>query len=264
MNTPIIHVYTVSHDEEMLLPYFLRHYEAVAEKIFVFDGASMDGSVDILESHPKVVLEGGSGEFATHVDGQYNESVLMKIRNEAYKRSRGAADWVMIVDIDEFIHHPDLLGHLEGLKASGATLLKATGYEMVSFFPPATGGQIYDEIRAGFCNYRYNKKAVFDPSIDINYHFGCHDCSPKGNVVEPEESGMKLLHYRMLGPDFFSAKYMERIQRMHPESRANQWGTHLSIPYSDQTKAFIHSSEDELREIFWKILSEQRIVRVLP
>src|SRR5579883_908706 len=34
---PIIHVYAVCHNEELLLPYFLRHYEDFAERIIIFD-----------------------------------------------------------------------------------------------------------------------------------------------------------------------------------------------------------------------------------
>ena len=263
MTRTVLHVYATCYNEELLLPYFLRHYETVAEKIFVFDGASTDKSVEILKSHKKVVLEDGGGEFATHAEGQYNEPVLMRIRNEAYKRSRGKADWVIIVDIDEIVYHPDLLGRLAALRSEGATLLQVTGYEMVSFFQPKGEGQIHSEIRAGFLNHRYNKKAIFDPAIDIKYHFGCHDCDPEGKVVEPGGHGIKLLHYRFLGPDHFAAKYGERQSRFHPESLEKKWGTHLCVPGETRPRLLVGATKAELKKMFWDVLSEQEIEEVI-
>ena len=35
-----IHIYTPTWNEEKILPYFLRHYEQFAERIFIFDGGS--------------------------------------------------------------------------------------------------------------------------------------------------------------------------------------------------------------------------------
>lgn len=264
MAHPVVHVYAVCYNEELLLPYFLRHYETIAERIVVFDGASTDRSVEILRDHPKVVLEQGGVEFPTHADRKYNEPVLMKIRNEAYKRSRGEADWVVVVDIDEFLYHPDLRDVLARYKAAEVTFPSLEGFDMVSFGPPSRQGQIYDEIRHGFKNRYYSKKALFNPAIDVNYHFGCHDQDPKGNVHGAEVSEAKLLHYRFLGAELFAEKYLRRQARFHSESLERKWGTHLCVAGKTGPRLVIDISEDDLKKMFWQILSEQEIREVVP
>lgn len=263
MTVPVVRVYAVCHNEALLLPYFLRHYEAVAERIFVFDGASTDRSPEILRKHPKVVLEDGNGEFATQRDGRYHELVLMRIRNHAYKRSRGQAEWVIVADIDEIVYHPDLPGRLSALRAEGVTLIKTAGYEMVSVLPPSGQGQIYSEIRAGFRNQRYSKTAIFNPDIDIKYRIGCHGCDPAGTVVQGADPGIKLLHYRFLGPAYFLEKYGKRQERIHAESRAEGWGGHLGVPGAKGEESFIRHSKEQLRKLFWSTLSEQEIIEVV-
>ena len=49
-----IHVYNIVHNEEFLLPYYLRHYEQFADKIFIFDDESTDRTAEIAKAHPKV------------------------------------------------------------------------------------------------------------------------------------------------------------------------------------------------------------------
>lgn len=263
MAHPVIHVYAVCYNEELLLPYFLRHYETVAEKIFVFDGKSTDRSLEILRTHPKVVVEDGAGGFSTHADGKYNEPVLMKIRNEAYKKSIGKSDLVIVVDIDEIIYHPNLLGRLASLLSEGAKIIQVAGYEMVSMSPPSEDAQIYNEIKSGFQNHRYNKAAIFRPEIDIKYHFGCHDQDADAPIVDHASSGIKLLHYRFLGPIHFAEKYRKRLRRFHSESLEKKWGTHLCVPSKDRPKLLVDASDDELKKMFWDLLSEQEIGEVI-
>lgn len=263
MAHPIVHVYAVCYNEELLLPYFLRHYETVAEKIVVFDGASTDRSVEILKDHPKVVLEHGSADFPTHADRKYNEPVLMKIRNEAYKRSRGKADLVMVVDIDEIVYHVDLRGRLAALLTEGAKVIQVAGFEMVSMSPPSGDTQIYFEISSGFQNHRYNKATIFRPDIDIKYHFGCHDQDVEVPIVGHASSGIKLLHYRFLGPRHFADKYGKRLGRFHSESLEKKWGTHLCVPTDAPARLLVNASETELQKMFWDVLSDQEIEEVI-
>lgn len=249
-----IHLYSPCYNEARLIPYFLRHYEPLCERIFVLDGESTDGSREILQRSPKVSIistQNDLGEDPTW----YEERILMKFRNGFYKRSRGKADWILIADIDEILWHPDLAGLLKCYLEEGVTLPKIQGFDMVADGPPQGVGQIYDEIKSGYPEPSYAKRSVFRPELDIDYEYGCHTCRPKGEVVESAEAEIKLLHYRWLGEDFVVQKYGTRFSRTGEESRRRGWG-YVSIPENTTLRDYVRQN--------WKHYVHGRIRRVVP
>lgn len=244
-----LHVYAVCYNEEVLLPHFLRHYGAIAERIVVFDGGSTDRSCDLVRATRGAVLV-PTGEAG----GRFSEEVLMRLRNEAYKRSRGKADWVAVVDIDEFLHHADLRALLARYQEQGVTLPKTQGFDMVGDAPPGADRVLTDEIRCGFSNPFYSKRAIFSPEIDIRFEPGCHRCDPRGKIVESDEPEIRLLHYRFLGADFFARKYMLRQERMSEESRRAGHGTHLTVPGDSDWRPLYPATEDDLRRRYDEVL----------
>jgi glycosyltransferase involved in cell wall biosynthesis len=230
----IIHVYTMCYNEEVLMPYFLRHYEQFTDKIFVFDNHSTDDTPNIVDSSPKTIrIICGDPE-------KFYDSHLIRMKNEEYKKSRGIADWVIIVDTDEFIYHPELVSLLEKYKKSGITFPKTCGYDMIGDNYPKGYVQVYDEIKYGVSEPFYSKRSVFDPSIDINYAVGAHRCSPTGNVVESPNEDIKLLHYRFLCKEHF-VKIMERRQnRCSDENIARGW-SYMKLPPEETVKGWLEN-----------------------
>lgn len=257
-----VHVYTVCHNEEVLLPYFLRHYGAIADEIVVYDDDSTDASREIVASCPRASLA-YAHEIAPHTRGTYSEMALTRIRNNAYKRSRGRAEWVIVVDVDEFLYHPRLVDTLWRYHAEGITLPRTVGYDMVSEGPPRGMAHIYDEIKRGFINEEYAKRAVFDPMLSIRYAPGSHSCAPDGIVRESRDAELMLLHFRFLGEDYFVNKYATRQSRMSAESRARGWGMYLTIPSDGAQAPLFPASEEDLRHRYRNALSGQRIGEVL-
>jgi glycosyltransferase involved in cell wall biosynthesis len=45
-----IHVYTVAYNEELLMPFFLRHYKRFANHITVFDNESTDKTAELAKA----------------------------------------------------------------------------------------------------------------------------------------------------------------------------------------------------------------------
>ena len=250
-----IHVYAVCYNEEKMLPYFIRHYERFAERLFIADGGSSDGSLEILNSHPKVILA-----REIHGDGLYEEEVLMRFRNFSYAFSRGRADWVMVVDVDEFVYHPRLLSVLEACKRDGVTLPCVRGFEMLCPQFPQTDGQIYDEVKRGVPNQFYDKSAVFDPSLEINFDPGCHGATPCGNVQKCA-TDLFLLHYRFLGEDHFVRKYQTRIGRLSASSARLGQGTVVIAPNGQLHS--ISQDEADLSSIYRRIVSGLEPVKVI-
>jgi hypothetical protein len=209
-----IDVYALCWNEILILPYFLRHYEQFAERIFVWDDKSTDGSRELLLSHPKVTLLDPMFEGA---DDDYSRYVLFP---QYIELSTGKADWVMIVDIDEFVYHENLTQQLQRLYDEGADVIRPVGFTMMADSLPKTDGQIYDAIKMGMRDRNFDKKVIFRPEVDILFTPGRHridwvSISPKRDIHIRYKSGIKYLHYRYFGLEY----YIERLKRNHDRLR---------------------------------------------
>lgn len=206
----IIHLYSVMKNEEPLLPYFLRHYSTFVDKIFIFDDRSIDKTVEIAKTNPKVVL----------LDYEYEGGLVVEAQQEcvenAYKKySRGVADWVICVDGDEFLYHDDIISVLREERDKSTKIIKATGASMISKTFPKTEGQIYEELFMGIRDRLYDKKVIFSPEIDVVFERGKHDTRmPKG--IYAQRVGIHMLHYR-----YISKGYIVNRLRNSP---AYNWG----------------------------------------
>lgn len=216
----IIHVYAVCWNEEILLPYFLRHYSKIAEKIFIYDNMSDDNSITIIKSFPNTKVI----RFDTR--GEYREDVQQRIRLSEWKKSRGLADWVIIVDIDEFLYHKNLIKYLTICKKKGITVPLTLGFDMVSETLPTSSGMIYDEIRLGVFNKDYCKSCVFNPNLvyEINYGPGSHWAHPVGKIVVDNSGELKLLHYRYISLNYLLERYKLYRARQSEINRKMGWG----------------------------------------
>lgn len=200
-----VDVYSIMRNEIKILPYFLRHYETFADRIFVWDDGSNDGTLEMLKSHPKVkVLPLNLGR----IDDDY---FVNKLWPQYETISRGNADWVMCIDADEFIYHPNILNKLEELGKEGIKRVLCHGFTMYHPTFPTTSGQIYDEVKLGVKDKWSTKHVLFTPDIRIRWSRGRHrlrtDHPP--NIVTILDIGIHILHFRYLGWEY----YMERTKR---------------------------------------------------
>lgn len=229
---PIVHVYINCHNEEYFMPYFLRHYACFADRIFVYDAFSTDLTRDIVQTCDKAVLI----DFDCH---EINELRYLGIHNHEYKlRSRGVADWVMCVDADEFVCHPDILGDLQRLLDRGVTLVRPPEWLVVSDEPPTGDGQIWEQVRMGCLNRLQRPKVVaFRPELDINFAAGRHKCNPqpKRFARRARFARFATLHFVYLGEQFCVDKVRKRRARLSDTNREKNWGTQVMV--DDQTAA---------------------------
>jgi glycosyltransferase involved in cell wall biosynthesis len=214
----IVHAFTMVHNEEILMPYFMRHYKTFCQKITVFDNESSDRTAEIAKDAGAEVIPISTG-------GKHDVEVLRSVMNEKYRVSRGIADWVVCAEGDEFYWHPQMTRLLRKYQSKRISLPRIAGYDMVAPEPPRGTGQIYEEIKRGFRNKLYFKRGVFDPSLDINFHHGGHHAFPVGRIKESTDRDIFLLHYRYLGLDYFTKRYEEHRRRLSDESIKNNWGT---------------------------------------
>lgn len=191
-----------------MLPYFLRHYETFADKIFIINDHSTDRTAEIARVHPKVQL------LDFEYDRGLNEADFSNCFAQTYKKySRGKADWVVCVDADELIYNKDIAKVLGEQRQRGMRVLKCTGYQMISKTLPTTDGQIYDECKTGGRSRGFDKPVIFDPTLDITFGDGRHTIQvPDG--ISIGWAKLLLLHYKYLSRDF----YIERSKIVYPRT----------------------------------------------
>lgn len=209
-----VDVFTTCYNEEIILPYFLRHYKKFARNITIYDNMSTDNSLNIMKENGVNIIPFDTG-------GKMRERVLIDLRNTSWKGSD--ADWVIVCDTDEFIYHENLV---EILSTIDANHIVAEGWEMMSENLPTTDGQIYEELKFGYHKPAYSKPCIFKPSeiTNINFGPGSHFAKPTGeNVITSTDSGIKLLHYKYLNRDVLIKKYAHYKERQSDECIAMGW-----------------------------------------
>ena len=205
-----IDIYSVMKNEIVLLPYFLRHYEQFADRIFIWDDGSTDGTRDMAIKHPKVIIL----PLYQKLDNEYMFKTLF-IQYRVI--SRGIADWAMCVDADEFIYHPQLLSVLEKCKIEKKKKIRCEGFTMFTSNPPTSNNQIYDEIKIGLPCFYSNKPVVFNPNVDMNWNHGAHsEVWKRKGIRLHKNTGIKLLHYRYLGEEYYISKRNRNNVTLNP------------------------------------------------
>lgn len=228
-----IWVYAVMFNEELILPYFLRHYAPICDRLMIYEHDCTDKTVEIARTCKKVELRSFTGS-----PGIMDEIKFIGLANQEWKEARGKADWIIWVDADEFIYHPDLRGYLHTCLNNGVTLPKMRGFSMIGSGVPTTSGQIYDEINVGVEDPLYAKRAVFSPSLDeIGYKPGKHVCNPRGNIAEDEPGELTLLHYRYFDRTSFMERNRRQYERQNSISRVNNWGLQCRPDYTGKYSA---------------------------
>lgn len=223
---PIIHLYCLCWNEERMLPFFFRHYDPLVARYFVFDNGSTDRSLDMLAAHPKVTVDSFRPPQDTLVDAArgFYETV--------WHRSRGVADWVFIVNIDEHLHHPDGSRYFQRCRRDGITAMVTTGYEMVAATFPRPTDVLSQTITRGARAEYLDKLCAFRPDAieRLQYSAGRHGANPEGRVVFPKRPALRLLHYKYLGSDYVIARYAELGARIGATDRERGWGRHYFQP----------------------------------
>lgn len=219
-----IWLYCICRNEEKILPYFLRHYTPWVDKLIFYDGKSTDSTRQIIQAEPKAELRDwpGSDELC---DDEFLDFAHVK-----WREARGLAEWVIWVDADEFLYHPEILSLLRGYLNAGIQVPRIDGYTMVSDKFPTTTGQIYEEVRRGFPDPIWAKPAIFRHMIQ--WTMGRHGIDfTTCNPVLSERAEIKLLHFRGLGIEYVRERHRRNWERVPERCRVRSLGTNTSPEY---------------------------------
>lgn len=243
---PVVHLYAVCWNEAWIVPYFMDYYSDFVDEFTIYENMSSDSTVALLSQHRNVTV------IPYDTGNTFDDAVNMEIKNSAWKRSRGRADFVIVCDMDEFVYHPEMRSLLHHLKQGRFTLVKPHGYNMVSRTLPDFDGcqKITRLIRQGVdAGKNYSKTILFSPALDdIHFSPGSHKSSPVGRIKTFESDHVKLLHYKFVDRDLVLAKTREYRIRLSETNRKQGWGKH-----------YLKTDEEALAE-FDRIVSRGRVV----
>jgi hypothetical protein len=221
MSEPRVHLYAACWNEADMLEFFFRHYDPWVERYVVFDDGSTDGSRERLARHPRVELR--------TLDRTHPDSLVLSLRElyeDSWKESRGTADWVAVVNIDEQLYHPDIQRYLAACRHAGVTAIPALGYQMTAAGVPNGDSALVESVRRGVPWRNMSKLALFDPVAiqEVNYAVGRHTASPTGRVVYPERDELLNLHFKCLGLGRVLQRHADQGPRLGERDRDQGWG----------------------------------------
>lgn len=188
-----IDLYTIAWNESRMLPHFLDYHLPWVDRMIVYDDDSDDGTREALAAHPQVEVrpfppKGNSFALAA-----------LALWQDAWKESRGRADWVVLANVDEYIWHADgMRAYLERCRDAGATMIHPRGYEMIADAFPPPGTPLPLALRRGVPMFGNDKRQVFDPNAieDMGYSPGRHWARPAGRAIDAHPVEARLLHYK--------------------------------------------------------------------
>jgi FkbM family methyltransferase len=215
------HLYTLCWNDKRMLPHFFRHYSPLVDRFFIFDNGSTDGSVEALAGDERVRLSHFRSHSESFVDTE------LQLSEEMWKNSRGSADWVFVVDMDEHVYHEDLPSYLRLCQERSVTAIKALGYEMVADTFPNTTQRLCDIVTRGVrCPELHDKLVLFDPSAITRTNFapGRHSASPEGRVEWPALAEVLLLHFKKLGLEYEVFRSAELRTGLGSRDIEMKWG----------------------------------------
>lgn len=206
-----IEIFVTTFNNASIIQDFCNWYKDFT--ITAYDNESTDDTVEIFKQNNVNVIS-----FSTN--GKMSESKLMEIRNNCWKNSD--ADWVVVVDSDEFIKL-----NLEELSSEKFNIVKCKGYEIFG------EGESFEKLRYGVESIGYSKPVVFkkDYFIDINLHPGSHSCSPvtKEGVQIVYGGNFPLYHTKWRSWEHGIGKAKELAPRVSEEDKLMGHNFHYGL-----------------------------------
>jgi FkbM family methyltransferase len=229
-------VYALNWNEARLLPLFFEYYKT-ARKIFIYDNESDDNSKEITQRYNR--------DFITFSTGQKFDDITHKnLKNSIWKNSIGHVDYVIVQDLDEFVHfkkYPnDLVSGFKELRERNIDTVNLIGYGMIctdkEFDDILNLNKSILSIYHGYRDSYYDKCLIFNPNVikEINYGAGAHYCIPIGkNVKSLKPDDIYLLHCKHIGIDYEFNRRKQLRDRLSDRNKEQNLGIHYTK--NDQT-----------------------------
>lgn len=224
-----VHVFALCYNEEVLLPYFYDHYKnkMFVDKITIYDNYSTDRSVEIAKSLGIEVIQYDS-------KNEIRDDMYLDIKNHCWKKSD--CQWVIVCDIDEWLDYSNVDF------SKDFQLVESHGYNMLGI---NTG--------MGVPSKDYSKTIMFKRAsvFEMNYNFGCHQCTPAGTdginkgfgVLKAAKQRAKLLHHCFISEEYVVARRQMFAKRLSVFNKQKGFGHQ----YLENTPEAVAKIFEELR-----------------
>nr|WP_246733235.1 glycosyltransferase [Methylobacterium sp. BTF04] len=208
-----------------MLGFFFRHYDPFVDRYIIYDDGSTDGSREILTRHPNVEVRSFQ-----RVEAQSFVLSHKVMQDEAWKASRGHADWVIVTAIDEHLHLRDrsMVEYLAEQRECGVTLIPALGFDMNAPKMPSDDGLLVRRVTNGRARIAFNKLSIFDPNAlrETGFGPGRHLAEPDGELRFPSRDTLMLWHYKHLGFERNASREAAQALRLGTIDVAEGYGQH--------------------------------------
>lgn len=233
-----IEIFTQTYNEELLLPYFFRHYQEQLKDcditFNIYDNGSTDSTVAIAKHF-------GANVIPFETDG-VRIDLMMELKNNCWKGS--SADWVILPDADEFI-----MITKEQLQASRIdNIFRCYAYEMIA--DTLDIDKVLYGVRTGD---GFDRTCIFKPDKikEVNFGMGAHTSAPVGKPCVVWSTHRPLLfHIKYFNKDYMKKRYKELALRLTDIDNRNGWSYHYKF------------SEKTIDKIFEDLNKKKQLVRL--
>jgi glycosyltransferase involved in cell wall biosynthesis len=218
-----VEAFIIAWNEAETIHLTINHYKSFCDKITIYDNYSDDGTKEIAEQFGCEVKTFG-------IKGVLSDQEYVNLKNNCWKNSD--ADWVIVCDCDEILHHPRIYDVLHD-NIDKATTFKTYGWQVFSENVPRVS---WLEETNGFHDSNYSKSIIFNPRKikEIGYVYGCHHAKIRGDIRMSDDV-LTIFHYRNIGG-------AQRLVKRHEEYRKRlsdinkKWNLGVHYTYEDERR----------------------------
>ena len=236
-----IHLYAFVYNDIDILPFFLKYYTPIVDKMIFYDSASTDGTLDLIKQY--------NGEVRQTGHKIWDWDAGLPLMNNMWKSDK--CDYIIFADVDEIYYHPNLRKLLE-LNKDRIDIYQMEGFQMVSREFPKLGSNILD-INMGIPLPLHNKYRIFNPKCDIEY-INAHDIKTSSEKIN--RFVIKLLHYKYLGIDIMVKRAAKIKARVPANSFCKGIGGNILKVYP----AFVKTRQEYEVEINQMLKDARRVI----
>jgi len=205
-----IEVITCWYNEEFLAPFFLKQYNWVDRITILFDKDSNDKTFEILKQTNASVIP-------FYFPDKMDDIIKVELITNLYSRS--SADWIIIVDADEFVFINRKI--LESVELNFNLLRVAlyNVYRHVSEQDLDNSKTIREQRRHGYLHQMYIKPIIIRPGLEIKWLPGNHVINGKSGVIKVSPIIYQGAHWANADPCFCVERRVKN--RRDRQSRTN-------------------------------------------